>query len=439
MAPRTAPLPVLWDAYEEHLDEAEFLWTQWERMLVSADDRLQEVEESEERLFAHLDGLVLGGSRVVERLLVPALQEDVPARSSAAAFALASGGLPAAGEALLSCLNEEAPVPLSAIQRAFELIEREALPAWLPSLLDASSPALRALAIDLLSNHREVPARLLSEGLSHESPRVVSATLRAMSRSRLLLDRATLGRVLESTVPEVRDAAIVAGLVGGQRAAWSACLETLGAPEAKLSRLLVAMGADERELGRLLALLDAPKLREEVLWALGFSGQLAAADTCVALMEDEASAALAAEAFCAITGLRLDEGLAVERTEPPEEPVPLEEEDLDATLEPSVEEALPLPDAPAVARWWREARPRFEVRQRYLRGRILETDVLLKSLEREPMRRRHVLALEVMIRSRGAVQLPTRFFARQQLEALRTLRAAPPLQLNRSITDGLTA
>ncbi|MFY0572687.1 hypothetical protein ACN28E_53900 [Archangium lansingense] len=55
------------------------------------------------------------------------------------------------------------------------------------------------------------------------------------------------------------------------------------------------------------------------------------------------------------------------------------------------------------------------------------------------MRRRHALSLEVMIRSRGAVQLPTRLFARQQKDALRALRAAPPVRLIRSITDGITA
>ncbi|MFY0572686.1 TIGR02270 family protein [Archangium lansingense] len=324
-----ADLPLLWDIYEEYLDEAEFLWSQWERMLVSPDDWLHEVEEREERLFALLDGLVLGGSPVAERLLVPALEADVPARVSVAAFALASGEVPTSTEALRTALKEDAPASLAAIQRALELLAREALPAWLPSLLEAPSPALRALAIDLLGQHGAVPPQVLSESLTHEEPRVVHAALRAMSRSRTRLDRAALERLLASPHPEVRDAALVAGLLQGHRASWSTCLATMGAPEGKLSRLLVAMGADEHELGKLLALLDTPKLRQDVLWALGFSGRQAAADACVALMEDESSAALAAEAFCAITGLRLDQGLAVERPEPSEELPPLEEENLE--------------------------------------------------------------------------------------------------------------
>jgi uncharacterized protein (TIGR02270 family) len=438
MTPRT-DLPLLWDIYEEYLDEAEFLWTQWERMLISPDDRLHEVDQSEERLFAHLDGLVLGGAPVVERLLIPALEANEPARISVAAFALTSGGSPAASEALRTGLKEEAPISLAAIHRALELLDREELPAWIPSLLDAPSPALRLLAIELLGPHGAVPPQVLSESLTHEEPRVVSAALRAMTRSRTGLERVSLGRMLASPIPEVRDAAIMAGLVRGHRASWNTCLATMDEPNGKLSRLLVAMGADEHEFGKLLALLEPPKLRQDVLWALGFSGRVSAADACVALMEDASSAALATEAFCAITGLCLDEGLVAERAEPPEEPVLLEEENLDATLEPSAEDALPLPDAPAVARWWKEARPRFDARQRYLGGRVMGTEVLLEALESAPMRRRHALSLEVMIRSRGEVRLPTRLFARQQMNALRTLRAAPSVRLIRSITDGLTA
>ncbi|MFY0527365.1 hypothetical protein ACN28I_30875 [Archangium gephyra] len=37
-------------------------------------------------------------------------------------------------------LAEDNPAPMAAIQRALELLDREALPKWLPSLLDAPPP-----------------------------------------------------------------------------------------------------------------------------------------------------------------------------------------------------------------------------------------------------------------------------------------------------------
>ena len=67
-------LPVLREVAEEHLDEAGFLWTQWERALVSPDYSASEVADGpEERLAAHLEGLALGGREVAERLLASKL------------------------------------------------------------------------------------------------------------------------------------------------------------------------------------------------------------------------------------------------------------------------------------------------------------------------------------------------------------------------------
>ena len=75
------PMPedlILWDVVEEHLDEAAFLWTQWERGLQSPLYKLHELRDRvEERMLAHLDGLVVGGEAVAQRLLYPALTEGL--------------------------------------------------------------------------------------------------------------------------------------------------------------------------------------------------------------------------------------------------------------------------------------------------------------------------------------------------------------------------
>jgi len=62
------------DVLEEHLSEAAFLWTQWERALVAPDYTLDETAELEERLLAHLDGLVTAGRPAIE-LLAPKVRE----------------------------------------------------------------------------------------------------------------------------------------------------------------------------------------------------------------------------------------------------------------------------------------------------------------------------------------------------------------------------
>ncbi|QRK12590.1 TIGR02270 family protein [Archangium violaceum] len=425
-----------WEVYEEHLEEAEFLWGQRERQGGSPEYRLPEVAEGEERLLARVDALVLGGTPVAEGLLVPALESELPTRTSAAAYTLLVGGVPGASQAVLEAVRKEVPGVLEAMAKALALLEPGALPAWVPQLLEAPEPALQALALGVLGTHGGVPTARLLALLQHEEEEVVAAALRALARSRTAVDGRTLQHLLASPVPAVRDAAIEAGLAGGQRAAWAACQATLAVPDAHLSRLLWALGGDDRDVQRLVALLDTPALRADVLWVLGFSGRLAAADACMVCLADPSVTALAGEAFSALTGLRLKGPYALERSEPSEAEL---DTNPDMDIRRSMEDLLPLPAPDAVAAWWKEARPRFTPGQRYLLGEPLTAGSLLEALETAPMRRRHVLGLEVTLRSQGQVRVPTRAWARTQEAALRAARALPPAHFARPFTEGLSS
>src|SRR6266487_4537415 len=81
--------PQRWDVYEEHVDEAGFLWTQWMLANRAADRTIAAVEAGpEERLRAHLDALVIGGAPVRERFLLPALGSGDPEQVFVATAAL---------------------------------------------------------------------------------------------------------------------------------------------------------------------------------------------------------------------------------------------------------------------------------------------------------------------------------------------------------------
>ena len=109
---------------ERHLEEACFLWGQWERSLVSPEHSLEEVEGLEARLLAHLDALVLGGRRVAARLLLPALESDELESVGCAAFALLSQEEEAAeGERLvLERLVEGEEAQRAGIRRALQFV-----------------------------------------------------------------------------------------------------------------------------------------------------------------------------------------------------------------------------------------------------------------------------------------------------------------------------
>lgn len=434
--------PPRWDIYETHLDEAAFRWGQWEKRLDAPDFTLEEVAEQEEQLAAHVDGLVLGGEPVARRLLEPALVSEDAERVVAAALALLAGEEPPGPAAVLAALPVAEPPVLAALQRAFELAPSSGIPADLPSLLkkEEAAPELRALVLDTLGVHGMATAPLCLPFLSDPEPQVAAAALRAAGRARLPLEPAVLQRALDSDVPALRDAAIVAGLLSGHRGAWATCqaVAESGKPEARLPLLLLGLGGDERDVKRLVALLSTEALRPHALWALGFSGRVAAADACVELLRQKPVAALAGEAFGAITGLRI-EGDFAETAEAPEaeEPTPLESEDLDADLTPKPEDALPRPHAERVMAWWREARPRMDAKQRLLAGQPFTPQGLLDALVSAPMRRRHALALELALRSRGALVVPTRAFVAGQLAAWKAARAAPVTSYSRPFAEGL--
>ncbi|WP_164012411.1 TIGR02270 family protein [Pyxidicoccus trucidator] len=432
-----AELDINWEHYEEHLDEAAFLWSQWERALVAPDYVLHEVLADEERLLARMDALRLGGATVAEQLLVPALQSDEAERLSAAALVLLTEETPAGGgEAVRTALDSAEPPALAAIRRALEVLDTRALPAWVPDLLERNEAPLQALGLEVMRVHGVDPGPRLSRLLDHAAPQVLAAALRASGRLGHRVELGVLARALDAPLPEVRDAAIEVGLLQGRRAAWAACQQAVEAraPRLRLPALLLALGGDERDLERLRRLLAEPEHRPDALWALGFSGRVSSAGACLEWLADPRCAPLAAEALGAITGLRLEGSFVMKAEEPGEE-----EDDPDKDLSPRPEDALPRPHAGAVAAWWSEHRKQFEPERRYLHGRPFTPALLQEALVEAPMRRRQALALELTLRSRGAFWPPTQAPGPRQLAALRALRAAPPEAFSRSFTEGLHA
>lgn len=414
---------LLMDIYEEHLDEASFLWMQWNRALVAPDYSLEDVAPLEERLLAHLDGLVVGGEPVARQQLLPALDSEEPERISAALWALlAEPGRMALAEVVERVRAAAPEGPLAALQRALELSQRPEVGEALLPLVKSKEAPLQAWAIEVLASRGQLPSGVEVELLGHPDARVVVAVLRGMPLLPQNVASRELPRFLADARPGVKDAAILVGMISGVRAAWEACRKAVDARTKvdKTSLVLLALGGDERDLLRLLECTGVEAMREDSLWALGFSGRAEAAEACLELMGQKPVAALAGEAFSAITGLRL-EGSYVEAEEE-EEALPPLEEDLATELEPRPEDALPVPAREAVATWWTEARKDFARGTRYLRGRAFSLEGLLEELNQGPMRRRHMLALELSLRSQGACQLQTRAFTQLQHDGLAKAR-----------------
>ncbi|MFP2927133.1 TIGR02270 family protein [Pyxidicoccus sp. 3LG] len=433
---------ILWDIIEEHLDEASFIWTQWERTLESPEYQLQEVLEGpEERLHANLEGLVQGGDAVARKLLLPALDEEDPGLVCASALALLSGGMEAHTEELVKRLAMASPALRPCFARVLGLAGAESVTLRLMSLLREDVPsAVLATVLDILENRAVPPGAALEPFLRGTEPDLWASALRIAARTPGRLDRNTWQRALGSPDPIVQEAALEAGLLMGFRAAWRTCQDHMHSPGSlgRTAMLLFALGAHPKELPMLSEKPGSSGRQIETLWALGFSGQVLAAEACLEWMSDKAVARVAAEAFCAITGLVLEGPYVREEPEPQEDSDAPEQEDLDADLSLKPEAALALPEPVEIRTWWSQARSRFTPGTRYLYGKPFDAPALAQALLEAPMRRRHVLALELAIRSRGEHVLRTRAFAREQRSKLAGMKLNGASLSTRSFTDWVT-
>jgi len=406
---------ILWDVVEEHLDDAEFLWAQWERSLVSPVHSLAEVAlGEEERLLANLDGLVVGGEPVRARLLVPALESDLPALRSAAALALLLSGDGAAAAPVLALLRDEDPRRRASASRALGLARVSGVDEALLAVLHDAPPTAQAAALEALAIRRTSPGPALSGLRPGDHPALLSAAYRCASASVEKLPAGLLVESLTASDPSLRDAALAAGLVLGLPQAWTTCQKLVRRGHAdalpgdeSLPLLFAATLGEVREVEPLVNATSSPALRRAAVWALGYSGRVSAAETCLTLLADPEVGRLAGEAFAAITGLPVTAPLTAAEGESDDTPV------------------LPRLDAAAVEAWWGANRARFERGRRYLSGLPWGRESVLSLLARGPMRRRRGVALEVAVRTRGRVQVETTALtARQEAE----LRGAAALQ-----------
>jgi uncharacterized protein (TIGR02270 family) len=168
--------------YAKHLAEFQFLWEQRKAALRSPEYALRDVARLQERIAAHLDGLLLGGEAAVPTLEAGLAGED-PQTVFAAAYVLLALRVPTAAQRVVEAFLHAEAEKLEALCQslchgAINLVEkplREAV-AWAPA--PTAVAALEALAF-----HRKADPGIdrLVEFLQDENPQVRRAAWRIMA------------------------------------------------------------------------------------------------------------------------------------------------------------------------------------------------------------------------------------------------------------------
>ena len=415
---------ILWDVIEEHFDEAEFLFEQWERALHSPEYTLAELGATlEQRLEAHLDGLLIGGRAVAEYLLERELENDTaPTRAVVAALVLLCGEEESVARRVLGAV-QDADGPLQeALARALVLSNVARLD-WmvLERFRVAQSELEKAVFLEILTGRGVDPGELLPPCFDSDSPRLVGAALEALRRFARREMIAVAERQLQSGHPHLQASALKASLTLGSREAWQLCLHLAKAtdPDDPHLLLLIATLGQPEDHQILYTQLGNSARLERLLWTLGCCGTIQAGDACLPYLQskDERVAKMAAEAMAWIGGFDLNEDeFRVSLVEPEEDMTlpPLEEDDLDANLDLDGVDDLPVPNRQAIARWWEANRDRLRRNGRHLFGQPFSPQAMLHALEAAPLWRRHTVALELSMRTGGKQHVSTDAFSSRQ-------------------------
>jgi len=434
---------ILWDVVEEHLDEAEYLAEVWHTNLDSPAYLRDEFEAGpQERLLAHVDGLVVGGDPVRTDLLETTLadEETEQWRACAAALALLETPSSQVSACLFHDLHERSEDVRAGIVSALAMSGRKDIDVRITDALKKPGDLEHRIALATVGGQRGVnPGNLVDDLLKLEDPRSRAAAVSMLPYG----DRRYLNWVehcLASPDPALATSSAHAGLIMGSGPAWQHVGKLgLAAEPDGAAMVLLAGLADARIVERLQGRLDEEEVRPSVLHALGYSGRRGAMEACLQWLDDEAVAALAGEAFAAMTGLPLDDDTYwddVEEAEDEDEDeddldADLEDEDLEEDLSLSAQEELRIPKPDAIAQWWSEHQARFNAKTRYIAGRPADQTAVAHAMRVLPLRRHHALAFELLVRSKGQVNVRSRALTFASTPALEALVGMPRIDGNR--------
>jgi uncharacterized protein (TIGR02270 family) len=425
----TSPHDFAVHMYEEHLEDASFLYTQAKALRSDVELPWTRLADFEERLEAHLDALMIGGQLALETCERRAKEGD-----AGELFAAVS----------VFCRHEDARL-LAETWRALDYkdaaktravtdaLKYELPDSWYPNItraIELGDPRQVPLLAQVCGFRRAGGGEQLIRRTAADavlSPAILWALSRVRDREHA---RTSLIESTRHGDAAVRSEAYFGLLRTGGRDALRTC-EGLAADE-DWSQILLGLGGDRAAAGELRRRLEGGTATPETLLALGLLGDLTTVRSMTAVLDSEELGTPAAQALHWITGAPLFEEVFV-----PEE---VEEAGLfDAELRAWREKKelprrvdgqpfgttvhLPVRDPEAWNTWLATNAARFNPEFRYRRGQPYSARTLLHCLldETVPNRLRQLSYEELCIRFGCDVAFDTDLPVRQQSLALRAI------------------
>jgi uncharacterized protein (TIGR02270 family) len=361
------------DILEEHYEELEFLWGQRQSALRSQTYTSRTLFDLEERIKAHVQGLLVGGEQVIS-LIQDGLRADDPLLGFVASYTLLHLNSESAAQQVMDAFLGAKGGQLDGILQALYHGPIDMIVGRLWESFD-TSPALTAVATaEALAFHRQFDPKAprLVKLLRDEDQNVRQAAWRVVA----ILGSTSLPGPAVIGSPELYESAMRGEELAVRReamwaAAWSRqqwllehCRKLSNNPLANHwdSTLLLAILGKPTDLERILAAGQASERGPQRFEALGAFGHPAVMETVLEGIESEDpyTAVAAGAAFTKITGANIDSDKRIQLLpEDGHEPDEFEREFLDEVILPSSELAQA---------HWKKVEEAFSKGTRWCRG-----------------------------------------------------------------------
>ena len=370
----SSPRQFLIELYQEHLEEASSLFEQRQDAIKDPDYTLPELIELEERIAAHIDGLVLGREKAMA-VCQEGLSSGETSTTLAAAYALLNMDHRDAADLVWQAFQEAENGPLQGLCMAMSYGRIDMILAQLQEALASAAAPVAVAAAEALACHEKpgptVPR--LGEFLQNEDALVRGAAWRLiMLNASSLLPGPEMSARLSAAVtndedPAVREQALYAAAWTRQPWLLEHCRQMADEPTVDNwdAVLLLAVLGKPTDLNRILAVAGATELGPRRFHALGAFGHPQVVELLLENMksEDPLTAVAAGAAFKKISGTDIESDRRVQI--PPadgSEPDEFEQEFLDEVT---------LPDPEAAQTHWQKVREEFTSGMRWCNGRSL--------------------------------------------------------------------
>jgi len=303
----TEPIAYIPDILEEHLEELAFLWGQRRSALRSPRYTVRAFAHLEERLAAHVQGVLAVGAEALP-LLEAMLREGDAQTAFAAGYALLQHGDATATARVLDAFTRAANGALGGLRDALCHGPAGSLLPQLQALIQTPALARAVAAAEVFAFHSAVPVdeQRVRRFLNDEDVMVRAGGWRLVGYLGLRLDPKTYAAGLRDD-PVVRRAALHAAAWCGEPGILSVGRQLADAPAPEhfdAIELLAILGGPE-DLSRFAAIGRASTLGPARLRLLASYGQPALMDLVLTGMRvsDPATAVAAGAAFTKMTGL----------------------------------------------------------------------------------------------------------------------------------------